>query len=87
MTSRVAQCDEEFPFAQLRREGGALSLWAGNAAEEVGSTVDQMQLDTSMKKEVAKWYWLMLDIVDEEFNLPEEIWSECLPELQLKDLW
>ncbi|KAJ1182089.1 hypothetical protein NDU88_007284 [Pleurodeles waltl] len=64
--------------------------WAGNVTEEVISTnglVDQMQLDTSMKKEVTKWYWLMLDIVDGEFNLPEEIWRGCLPEQQLKDLW
>ncbi|KAJ1154541.1 hypothetical protein NDU88_007292 [Pleurodeles waltl] len=63
-----------------------MKSWAGNVAEEVGSTnglVDQMQLDISMKKEVAKWHWLMLDIVDGEFNLPEENWRECLPELQL----
>ncbi|KAJ1140453.1 hypothetical protein NDU88_006805 [Pleurodeles waltl] len=46
-----------------------------------------MQLDTPMKKEVARWYWLMMDIVDGEFTLPEEIWRECLPEPQLKDLW
>ncbi|KAJ1174166.1 hypothetical protein NDU88_005989 [Pleurodeles waltl] len=46
-----------------------------------------MQLDTPMKKEVARWYWLMMDIVDGEFNLPEEIWRECMPEPQLKDLW
>ncbi|KAJ1139937.1 hypothetical protein NDU88_006299 [Pleurodeles waltl] len=86
-------------FDKLNIEvGGGLSKfkylqmksWAGNVTEEVGSingVVDQMQLDTSMKKEVAKWYWLMLDIVDREFNPPEEIWRECLPELQLKDLW
>ncbi|KAJ1082275.1 hypothetical protein NDU88_002443 [Pleurodeles waltl] len=46
-----------------------------------------MQLDTPVKKEVARWYWLMMDIVDGEFNLPEEIWRKCLPETQLKDLW
>ncbi|KAJ1160263.1 hypothetical protein NDU88_000765 [Pleurodeles waltl] len=46
-----------------------------------------MQLDISMKKEVARWYWLLLDIVGGEFNLPEEIWRDCLPEAQLKDLW
>ncbi|KAJ1191299.1 hypothetical protein NDU88_000615 [Pleurodeles waltl] len=46
-----------------------------------------MQLDTPMKKEVAGWYWLMMDIVDGEFNLPEELWRECLPEPQPKDLW
>ncbi|KAJ1125651.1 hypothetical protein NDU88_004075 [Pleurodeles waltl] len=45
-----------------------------------------MQLDILMKKEVARWYWLMMDTVDGEFNLPEEIWRECLPEPQLKDL-
>ncbi|KAJ1105414.1 hypothetical protein NDU88_002820 [Pleurodeles waltl] len=67
-----------------------MKSWVGNVTEEVGSTnrlVDQMQLDISMKKEVARWYWLMLDIVDGEFNLPEEIWRECLPEPQLKDVW
>ncbi|KAJ1141723.1 hypothetical protein NDU88_008051 [Pleurodeles waltl] len=66
-----------------------MNTWVGNVTEEVGSTngfVDQMQLDTPMKKEVARWYWLM-DIVDGEFNLPEEIWRECLAEPQLKDLW
>ncbi|KAJ1118915.1 hypothetical protein NDU88_007102 [Pleurodeles waltl] len=45
-----------------------------------------MQLNILMKKEVARWYWLMMDIVDREFNLPEEIWRECLLEPQLKDL-
>ncbi|KAJ1193021.1 hypothetical protein NDU88_002327 [Pleurodeles waltl] len=67
-----------------------MKTWVGNVTEEVGSTnrlVDQMQLETPMKKEVARWYWLMMDIVDGEFNLPEEIWRECLPEPQLKDLW
>ncbi|KAJ1185040.1 hypothetical protein NDU88_001836 [Pleurodeles waltl] len=55
--------------------GIKMKSWVGNVAEEVGSTnglVDQMQIDTSMKKEVQKWYWLMLDIVDGEFNLLEE---------------
>ncbi|KAJ1104307.1 hypothetical protein NDU88_001719 [Pleurodeles waltl] len=72
-------------FDNLNMEvGGRLSkfnylqmkTWGGNVTEEVGSTnglVYQMQLDTPMKKEVAKWYWLMIDIVDGEFNLPEEI--------------
>ncbi|KAJ1194419.1 hypothetical protein NDU88_003708 [Pleurodeles waltl] len=46
-----------------------------------------MQLDTPMKKEVARWYWLMMAIVNGEFNLLEEIWRECLPEPQFKDLW
>ncbi|KAJ1097072.1 hypothetical protein NDU88_002199 [Pleurodeles waltl] len=67
-----------------------MKSWVGKVTEEVGSTngqVDQMQLDILMKKEVARWYWLMMDIVDGEFNLPEEIWRECLPEPQLKDLW
>ncbi|KAJ1082448.1 hypothetical protein NDU88_002616 [Pleurodeles waltl] len=66
-----------------------MKTWAGNVAQEVGSTnrlVDQMQLDTPMKKEVARWYWLMMDIVDGEFTLLEEIWRECLLEPQLKDL-
>ncbi|KAJ1123486.1 hypothetical protein NDU88_001955 [Pleurodeles waltl] len=56
-------------------EGGGLSKFkylqmkslVGNVTEKVGSTnglVDQMQLDISMKKEVARWYWLMMDIVD-----------------------
>ncbi|KAJ1121970.1 hypothetical protein NDU88_000476 [Pleurodeles waltl] len=78
--------------------GGGLSKFkylqmksrVGNVTEGVGSTnglVDQMQLDISLKKEVARWYWLMMDIVDGEFNLLEEIWRECLPEPQLKDLW
>ncbi|KAJ1106705.1 hypothetical protein NDU88_004105 [Pleurodeles waltl] len=67
-----------------------MKSWVVNVTEEVGSTnglVDQMQLDIPMKKEVAGRYWLMMDIVDGEFNLPEEIWRECLPEPQLKDLW
>ncbi|KAJ1203017.1 hypothetical protein NDU88_006812 [Pleurodeles waltl] len=67
-----------------------MKSWAGNVTEEVGSTnalMDQMQLDIPMKKEVARWYWMMMDIVDWEFNLPEEIWRECLPEPQFKDLW
>ncbi|KAJ1143395.1 hypothetical protein NDU88_009704 [Pleurodeles waltl] len=53
-----------------------MKTWVGNVTEEVGSTnglVDQMQLDIPMKKEVTRWYWLMMDIVDGEFNLPEEI--------------
>ncbi|KAJ1149500.1 hypothetical protein NDU88_002307 [Pleurodeles waltl] len=53
-----------------------MKSWVGNVTEEVESTnglVDQMQLDILMKKEVAKWYWLMFDIVDGIFNLPEEI--------------
>ncbi|KAJ1123975.1 hypothetical protein NDU88_002439 [Pleurodeles waltl] len=86
-------------FDNLNMEvGGRLSkfkylqmkTWVGNVTEEVGSTnrlVDQMQADTPMKKEVARWYWLMMDIEDGEFNLPEEICMECLPEPQLKDLW
>ncbi|KAJ1170067.1 hypothetical protein NDU88_001948 [Pleurodeles waltl] len=67
-----------------------MKSWVGNVTEEVGSTnglVDQMQLDVPMKKEVARWYWLIMDIVDGEFNLREEIWRECLLEPQLKDLW
>ncbi|KAJ1082193.1 hypothetical protein NDU88_002361 [Pleurodeles waltl] len=67
-----------------------MKSWVGNVTEEVGSTnglVDQMQLDIPMKKEVARWDWLMMDIVDGESNLPEEIWRECLPKPQLKDLW
>ncbi|KAJ1101364.1 hypothetical protein NDU88_006432 [Pleurodeles waltl] len=67
-----------------------MKIWVGNVTEEAGSTnelVDQMQLDIPMKKEVARWYWLMMDIVDGEFNLPEEIWREFLPEPHLKDLW
>ncbi|KAJ1088491.1 hypothetical protein NDU88_001648 [Pleurodeles waltl] len=67
-----------------------MKTWVGNVTEKVGSTnglVDLMQLDTLMKKEVARWYWLMMDMVDGEFNLPEEIWRQCLLEPQLKDLW
>ncbi|KAJ1156150.1 hypothetical protein NDU88_008874 [Pleurodeles waltl] len=72
-------------FDNLNTEvGGRLSkfkylqmkTWVGNVTEEVGSTnrhVDQMQLDAPIKKEVVRWYWLMMDIVDGEFNLPEEI--------------
>ncbi|KAJ1105572.1 hypothetical protein NDU88_002977 [Pleurodeles waltl] len=66
-----------------------MKTWVRNVTEKVGSInglEDQMQLDIPLKKEVGRWYWLMMDIVDGEFNLPEEIWRECLPEPQLKDL-
>ncbi|KAJ1180992.1 hypothetical protein NDU88_006203 [Pleurodeles waltl] len=82
LNMEVGERLSKFKYLQMK-------TWVGNVTEEVGSTnglVDQMKLDTPMKKEVAKWYWLMMDIVDGEFNLPEEIWRECLPEPQLKDL-
>ncbi|KAJ1153994.1 hypothetical protein NDU88_006751 [Pleurodeles waltl] len=62
-----------------------MKSWIRNVTEEVGSTnrvEDQMQLDIPLKKEVARWNWLMMDVVDGEFNLPEEIWRP-----HLKDLW
>ncbi|KAJ1152456.1 hypothetical protein NDU88_005231 [Pleurodeles waltl] len=56
-----------------------IKSWARNVTEEVGSTnsvVGQIQLDTPLKKEVARWYWLIMDIVDGEFTLLEEVWRE-----------
>ncbi|KAJ1101054.1 hypothetical protein NDU88_006128 [Pleurodeles waltl] len=67
-----------------------MKSWARNVTEEVGSTnsvEDQVQLDIPLKKEVGRWYWLIMDIVDGEFILPEEVWRECLLEPHLKDLW
>ncbi|KAJ1172649.1 hypothetical protein NDU88_004493 [Pleurodeles waltl] len=57
--------------------------------EELGCTnsvEDQLHLDTSLKKEVARWYQLIMDTIDGEFTLPKEVWKECLPEPHFKDL-
>ncbi|KAJ1208928.1 hypothetical protein NDU88_004307 [Pleurodeles waltl] len=64
--------------------------WARDLKVELGGTnelEDQCHLEIPLKKEVARWYWLIMDIVDGDFTLPEELQEECLPERQHKDLW
>ncbi|KAJ1205112.1 hypothetical protein NDU88_000547 [Pleurodeles waltl] len=67
-----------------------MKIRVGNVTEKVGNTnglEELMQLGFPLRKEMARWYWLMAEIVDGELSLPEEIWMECLPEPQLKVLW
>lgn len=85
-----AWCEQELGSKFSRFKFLQIHSWHKALGEEIGGPnefEEKLLFSSVVKKEIALWYWLLLETEDGAFTLPEDLWGGCLSETALEDQW